>query len=151
MLNDVRIRSLLPDDIPACAEILCAVYNNELWQCRWSLSDAAAYLTDYTEAKRFVGFAAESDGHLIGAAFAHEKCWWNNTEVFLDEMFVHPAQQGKGVGRLLMMQLEAHVAAHGLAGITLTTNRFAPAPQFYRHLGFADCEHILFMAKEASP
>lgn len=148
-MPETVIRPMTAADIPACADILCAVYNNELWQCRWSPSDAAAYLTDYVEAKHFVGFAAEQDGHIIGAAFAHEKLWWNNTEIFLDEMFVLPDSQGCGVGRLLMAALEKHVASHHLAGITLTTNRYAPAPAFYRHLGFADCEHVLFMAKES--
>ncbi len=26
------IRQIQKNDIPACAEILCAVYNNEMWQ-----------------------------------------------------------------------------------------------------------------------
>lgn len=149
MMDRLLIRPLELADISGCAEILCAVYNNDLWQCHWSQDTAAAYLTDYAEAKRFVGFVAELNGHIVGAAFAHEKLWWNNTEVFLDEMFVLPAQQSHGIGRMLMAQLEAYVTEHRLAGITLTTNRYAPAPAFYRHLGFSDCEHVLFMAKEA--
>ncbi|MBQ8555373.1 MAG: GNAT family N-acetyltransferase [Clostridia bacterium] len=147
-MPDTLIRPLTTADVPACADILCAVYNNEWWQCRWSSGDAAAYLADYMEARRFIGFAAEQDGRVIGAAFAHEKLWWNNAEIFLDEMFVHPCCQGQGVGRRLMAVLEAHAVANDLAGITLTTNRYAPAPAFYRHLSFADCEHVLFMAKE---
>ena len=31
---------------------------------------------------------------------------------------------------------------------TLSTNKYAPAPLFYRKNGFVDCEHVLFMAKE---
>lgn len=147
-MNEIRIRPLCAADIPACAALLCAVYNNDLWQCRRKQETAEAYLTDYAESRRFIGFAAEKDGQVIGAAFAHEKIWWNNTEIFLDEMFVQPACQGQGVGRRLMAQLEAHAAAHGLAGVTLSTNRYAPAPDFYRHLGFTDCGHVLFMAKE---
>ena len=150
-MTELRIRPLTHKDIPACAQILCDVYNNELWQCRWTAETAQAYLTDYLEASRFVGFGAEAEGALIGAVFAHEKIWWNNTEVFIDEMFVLPACQGQGAGRALMPQLEAHVTQKGLAGLTLTTNRYAPAPEFYRHLGFSDCGHVLFMAKEATP
>lgn len=32
-------------------------------------------------------------------------------------------------------------------GFTLTTNRFAPAPDFYRKNGFIDCDHVLYMGK----
>ena len=147
-MHDIITRPLCGADVPACAGLLCAVYNNDLWQCRWTEQTAAAYLAEYMEARRFVGFAALEDGQVIGAAFAHEKLWWNNTEIFLDEMFVRPDRQGQGVGRRLIACLEAHAAAHGYAGLTLTTNRYAPAPAFYRRLGFTDCEHVLFMAKE---
>lgn len=55
-----------------------------------------------------------------------------------------------GVGRKLIAQLASYVAEHGLAGITLSANRFALAPDFYRRPGFSDCSHVLFMAKEVS-
>lgn len=150
-MTDLTLRPLTDSDLPACAQILCAVYNNDLWQCRWTAETARAYLMDYMEARRFIGFAAVAEGVLIGAAFAHGKLWWNNAEVFIDEMFVHPDHQGQGVGRALMGRLEEHVRQHGLAGLTLTTNRYAPAPDFYRRLGFTDCEHVLFMAREVEP
>ena len=87
---------------------------------------------------------------MIGAVFAHEKTWWNNSEVFIDEMFVLPEHQHQGLDHRLLERLEAHVREKGLAGFTLTTNRYSPAPQFYQKNGFAPCEHILYMAKEIS-
>ena len=147
-MTELRIRPLTHKDIPACAQILCDVYNNELWQCRWTAETAQAYLTDYLEASRFVGFGAETEGALIGAVFAHEKIWWNNSEVFIEEMFIRPDRQGQSLGSALLREVEAYVLTHGLAGITLSTNRYAPAPHFYRKNGFTDCGHVLFMAKE---
>jgi hypothetical protein len=40
------IRELVEKDIPASADILCAVYNNELWMGRWSKETAEAYLKE---------------------------------------------------------------------------------------------------------
>lgn len=31
----MNVREMKASDIEKCAEILCAVYNNELWMCRW--------------------------------------------------------------------------------------------------------------------
>lgn len=45
---------------------------------------------DYFEPKKFVGFILEIDGKVYGAMFCHEKIWWNNSEIFIDEMFVQP-------------------------------------------------------------
>ena len=69
----VKIRSLTRQDLPTCAAILQRVYNNELWQANWSSGAALEYLTDFFEMKKFVGCAAEENGQVIGALFAHEK------------------------------------------------------------------------------
>ncbi len=145
---NMTIRTMKESDIPACAELLRAVYNNELWQCRWSEQCAQNYLTDYFDAAKFIGYVIENEDGVFGAVFAHEKIWWNNSEVFIDEMFIRPDMQGKGHGSALLARMEEYVKEKGLAGFTLSTNRFAPAPGFYKKNGFVNCEHILFMAKE---
>jgi len=142
------IRKLNARDIPACAEILCLVYNNEIWQCRWERDTACRYLEDFFDSRKFIGYAAEEGGQLVGALFAREKIWWNNSEVFVEEMFVRPDLQGRGVGTALLAALEEHVREKGLAGMTLSTNRYAAAPGFYRKNGFSDAEHVLYMYKE---
>lgn len=144
----MNIREMKINDIDSCAEILCSVYNNELWQCRWSKEVAAIYLTDFYNMQKFVGYVMEDDGVILGGIFAHEKVWWNNSEVFVEEMFVKPEFQGKGYGSMLLRQVESYVTEKGLAGVTLATNKYAPAPKFYRKNGFVDNEAIMFMWKE---
>ena len=92
----MTIREMNKNDIPACADILCAVYNNDLWMCRWEREGAIEYLNDFFENHKFEGYIAE----------------------------------------------------HDLAGMTLSTNKYAPAPKFYEKNGFGLCEHVIFMAKE---
>ena len=142
------IRRMKREDITACAEILCSVYNNEMWQCRWDMQTGIEYLTDYFDAKKFVGFVIKEDEKIIGAMFAHEKVWWNNSELFIDEMFILPQLQRSGKGSMLINAAEEYVAEHKLAGLTLSTNKYAPAPLFYRKNGFSDNECIVFMYKE---
>lgn len=142
------IRKMQKDDIPACAEILCAVYNNEMWQCCWTMETGIAYLEDYFETKKFVGFVIEENDKIIGAMFAHEKIWWNNSELYIDEMFIHPEKQRGGYGSMLINAAEEYTNEHNLAGLTLCTNKYAPAPNFYRKNGFVDNEFIMFMYKE---
>ena len=136
-------------DLTACGHILCSVYNNELWQCRWTLETAAAYLTDFFRMEKFVGFVAEENGEILGAIFGHEKIWWNNSELYVDEMFVLPDKQRKGYGSMLISTAEEYIREKKLAGLTLCTNRYAPAPYFYRKNGFNDNEAIVFMYKES--
>ena len=142
------IRKMQKTDIHACAQLLCAVYNNDMWQCRWTIETGVAYLEDYFDAKKFVGFVIEENGKVIGAVFAHEKIWWNNSELYIDEMFIQPELQRSGYGSMLINAAEEYVRQQQLAGLTLCTNKYAPAPNFYRKNGFADNEFIMFMYKE---
>ena len=142
------IRKMERTDINACAQIMCSVYNNEMWQCRWDVGTASEYLTDFFDMKKFIGYVVENDGEVVGGIFAHEKVWWNNSEVYIEEMFIEPTLQRCGYGSLLIKKICEYISEKGLAGITLSTNRYAPAPDFYRKNGFVDCEHVLFMAKE---
>ena len=142
------IREYQEYDLKECAEILMAVYNNELWQCYWSLETAMDYLKDYADYKKFVGYVLVIDHTIQGVIFCHEKIWWNNSELFLDEMFIAPALQRQGYGMQLLKTAENYVTKKQMAGITLSTNRYAPSPDFYRKNNFADAEHVLFMFKE---
>ena len=142
------IRKMNEGDMPRCAEILCEAYNNEMWQCHWTAQTGTAYLLDYFRAEKFVGFVLEEDGDIIGALFAHEKIWWNNSELYVDEVFITPTKQRGGYGSALLKAAEQYSAEHGLAGLTLCTNKYAPARDFYRKNGFSDNEYIVFMFKE---
>lgn len=142
------IKKFEASDLTACAEIMMSVYNNELWQCRWSLETAKSYLQDYVESKKFIGYTLWLNDVIKGAIFCHEKVWWNNSEIFIDEMFISPELQRKGHGTELLSAMESYIRDHNLAGFTLLTNRFAFAPNFYRKNGFSDAEHVLFMYKE---
>ncbi len=144
----MTIRVLRAEDLAVCAEILCSVYNNEMWQCRWSREKATEYLIDFYNMDKFVGYVVEENGDIFGAIFAHEKVWWNNNEVFVEEMFVRPELQRKGYGTMLLLKVEEYIKTKGLAGITFSTNKYAPAPMFYKKNGFMDCEHVVFMCKE---
>lgn len=142
------IREIRRSDIPACADILCSVYNNDLWQNRWEQATAMEYLSDIFNMPKFLGYVIEEDGAILGGLLAREKVWWSGSEVYVEELFVKRSHQGMGYGTMLMKRVEQFVLENRLAGITLSTNRYAPAADFYRRNGFIDCEHVLFLCKE---
>ena len=142
------IREIRRSDIPACADILCSVYNNDLWQNCWKQATAMEYLSDIFNMPKFLGYVIEEDGAILGGLLAREKVWWSGSEVYVEELFVKRSHQGRGYGAMLIKRMEQYVQENSLAGITLSTNRYAPAADFYRRNGFIDCEHVLFLCKE---
>lgn len=142
------IRKFEVSDLESCARILMSVYNNEMWQCFWSFEKAKEYLKDIVDYRNFIGFTLLVEKDVKGAILCREKTWWNNNEIFVEEMFVSPEQQRQGYGTTLLNAVECYIKEKGLAGFTLSTNRYTPAPSFYRKNGFCDGEHVLFMYKE---
>ena len=51
----------------------------------------------------------------------------------------------------MLQKAEEYVLEKGLAGITLATNRYVPAPAFYKKNGYFECEHVLYMGKAIQP
>jgi N-acetylglutamate synthase-like GNAT family acetyltransferase len=85
-----------------------------------------------------IGFAAESDGELVGAVAGYT--WGGICE--LRQVWVHEAYRGRGLGRSLMTQAIAEARGRGCARVFLATHSFQ-APDFYRRLGFAAVAEVI--------
>lgn len=144
----MQIRTLLIDDIETCSMMLIAAYNPPPWNNHWTEENAKRYLSEFVSNDKFIGFVIEEDEEVIGAMFAHRKVWWTNDEIFIDELFIHPDQQGRGYGKLLMDKVEELSKELGLGGVTLLTNKNYPAKLFYERNGYVMAETIVFMYKE---
>ena len=57
------------------------------------------------------------------------------SEIYIDDMWVHKLQRGKGYGRKLISALEEHFEGKGFNNMNLVTSAFQ-APEFYKKCGF---------------
>lgn len=94
---------------------------------------ALEVLAAYAEAGR--SWVAEVDGAAAGYVVVDVV----DGNAHVEQVSVHPAQQGHGIGRALLDHVSAWAVERGLPAVTLTTFRDVPwnAP-LYRHLGFVD-------------
>lgn len=120
----------------------------EHWGIDWTADNAAEYLQDYFEQKRFVGYVYEENGEVLGCLFALCKLSGSRKEIWLNEMAVLPARQGQGIGKQLLNAVRDYCRANGLAGIVLYTSRYAPAAAFYEKNGFRLSEGTICMYLE---
>lgn len=54
----------------------------------------------------------------------------------LHKLYIHPSQQGKGLGRLLLNFIVSDIIPLGATDLELNVNRFNKARSFYERLGF---------------
>ena len=144
----MTIEPLKAKHIQECAALLMQAYNGAPWENHWTLDTAERYLNEFLVNPRFVGFVIYERERLVGATFCHEKTWWIADELFVDEFYVSPEYQHKGYGTALEQHLEKHAKDKKLGGLTLLTDHYMPALNFYKKIGFAHSEHVVFMYKQ---
>jgi len=85
-----------------------------------------------------LNLVAETQGALIGYAMGHAE----SGEVYLHQIDVDPAHQGRGAGRALLEAFWAAARAAGASAVVLSTFRDIPwnAP-FYARGGFSEVPH----------
>lgn len=81
--------------------------------------------------KRFALVLTNKAGKIFGVLNAFTAF----SEVYIDDMWVHKSQRGKGYGRKLIQVLEDHFEGKGFNNMNLVTSTFQ-APEFYRKCGF---------------
>ncbi len=86
---------------------------------------------DLAAIRRFACYAKSSEGTLVGGALAR---WWG-TACELQQIWVDEALRRRGIGALLMREVEAIALERGCRLLYLDTFSFQ-APEFYYRLGY---------------
>lgn len=90
------------------------------------------------EAGRLVGYA------VLGLGFGIE---YGGPDAFVDDLYLVPEARGRGLGGLVLTQLELEAKALGLAALFLVVDpENLPARRVYDRIGFSGT-HWLLMAK----
>lgn len=130
------IRIMKYSDLAQCAMIYAKAFPMEHWGIDWTTENAAEYLQDFFEQKRFVGYVYEENDTISGCIFALRKISGSKEEIYINEMAVLPERQGQGIGKQLLNAVKDYSNDNGLAGIVLYTSKYAPAAKFYEKNGF---------------
>jgi GNAT superfamily N-acetyltransferase len=144
----MNIRELNENDLDRCVEILMSSYNTMPWNYRWSFEKARAYLKEYKDAERFIGFVALENDKIVAALFGHLKTWWTKDQLYIDEVFVSDDFKGKGYGKKIIEHCEHYCLDNGIDIITLMTNEVMPAYTFHSKNNFVKVDQYVFMFKQ---
>lgn len=142
----MRIAYYESEYLEAACQLFMEHYNHEQYGCHFDLEKTADYLSEITATPRFIGFLLLDDTDtLIGMALCHERTWWQNDELHIDEFIIKGNQQQKGYGSKLLKFMQKHAKERELAGVTLVTNTL-PLAKFYQKNKFNEHD-IYFMYK----
>ena len=139
-----QVRAASPADIPELMRLkrLLAEGENSLHAVRASPAD---WLRDgFGPAAGFCAFVAEASGAaagdpIVGMATCSRRVitGWNGPVIFLQDLFVEPAQRRRGIARALTARVAAYACEIGSPIVELTVRADNDAQVFYRNNGFA--------------
>ncbi|GAB4031034.1 GNAT family N-acetyltransferase [Spirosoma jeollabukense] len=92
--------------------------------------------TQITEQKHVFLLAQEADSKAYLGYVSYELDYKNQSKTKLHKIYLLPASQGKGVGRLLIDKVAGIAAEHKNSTLSLNVNRYNKAIQFYERMGF---------------
>jgi GNAT superfamily N-acetyltransferase len=134
----LTLRPATPSDVPAILGFIreLALYEREPDAV---LTTEADLLRDgFTEPRRFHCLMAEWDGTPVGFAlyFYNYSTWEGRPGIYLEDLYVQPAQRGKGIGKSILTRLAAIAVEEDCARFewsVLDWNQ--PSIDFYHAMG----------------
>ncbi|MFZ0776873.1 MAG: GNAT family N-acetyltransferase [Xanthobacteraceae bacterium] len=133
-----RVRAAEPRDIPALMRLKRRLAEGEDSAHAVCASETDWLRDGFGPEAGFTAFVADNSGEVIGMATCSRRkiTGWNGPVIFLQDLFVEPAQRANGVARALMARVAAYANELGSPIVELTVRADNPAQQFYLRAGF---------------
>jgi ribosomal protein S18 acetylase RimI-like enzyme len=132
-MNDASLRPATGEDVLALTELVDAAYGHYVER----LGGPPGPMTeDYAEVvERRQTTVAERDGRIVGLIVVGP----DEGAFFVDNVAVHPADQGRGVGRTLLRHAEATARRAGFDALHLYTHeRMTENLALYARIGYVE-------------
>lgn len=146
----IHIESCSEQHLDTLVTLFIKVFSAAPWHDRWEPQQAKTYLQEFIANPASSSYLLFHEGVLAAACIGTGNSWYSGREFFIEEMFVHPDLQGKGIGTHLLTHIRQDLAEQGVRRFILLTRRKTPAESFYLKNGFFSMDEMVFMCKEFS-
>lgn len=129
-------------------EVYCSAFSHEPWNEQFDdLELIRKYFERYFQYSCSFGFCAKWENQLIGVGMGHIHPTIQGVRYYLDDFFIHPHYQGKGIGSKLLNYIEGKCKENNIETIVLHTLRESISEDFYKKQGFKTRSKLISLAK----
>ncbi len=146
LVHAMLIRPIAESDVEEISQIFVACFSGPPWNEAWNTEAARACIRPKIHTQSSRGYVAILNDSIVGAAFGQIEGGLNKNKFHLQEFFVLPSVQRKGIGKRLLSTLFSELAVtENVGSIYLLTIRAGPAQDFYEKFGFSASAKIVVM------
>lgn len=135
------------DDLHVCSQLYIDTFRASPWNEDWNKHDAFERLSDFLSCPNTISVKAILDGQVIGFLIGEVQQWNGFKFFYLKEICVANSAQRKGIGKILIKNLEKSLQKRGVSRMYLITQRESIPSKFYSSLGFTENHKLLLMGK----
>ena len=139
------IRAYKNSDLAQAAKLLVDTFIQEPWKEEWTKELAKTRIEEFMSGPMSIGYVYEENGEIIGVMCGRQSTYLCGKEYFIDEFFISPSQQGRGIGTKMINYAKNDLQHQGFVNIVLNTEKGYPSETFYKKNNFKVKESLIFM------
>ncbi len=140
----IKIRKATPKDFSRMTEIMIAAFSFPPYNDHWTKKSALETIKkDYKEG---IIYLATEDNKIQGFISVISEPY-HKPIIMIENLVVAIEAQNKGIGKILVKEIEEHYKKKNYYMISLITNKKASAFKFYKKLGYKESKSNVTLTK----
>jgi N-acetylglutamate synthase-like GNAT family acetyltransferase len=143
-----QIRTLEQSDLDAVVKLFMSSYADDTWAEKWQPVDAYRRITEISFLPEAIALVYIEDKEILGCIICTLMSWHTGKQLEVKEIFVSPSHQKRGIGNMLIKQVEALVSNLNVTELFLWTKSDPKLISFYEKCGYAVAKDTVQMFKK---
>ena len=139
------IRVYKSSDLDQAAKLLMDTFIQDPWREEWTVELAKTRIEEFMSGPMSIGYVYEENNKIIGVMCGRQSTYLCGKEYFIDEFFISPLHQKKGIGTKMINYAKKDLQQQGFVNMVLNTEKGYPSEIFYKKNNFKIKESLIFM------
>ena len=139
----MKIRKATKKDFKEIAEILIKESSKKPYNEKYTMKKAIKEISGFSKNELYISV---NEKEIIG--FIAFNINFSQKKAYVDELWLRPTHQGKGIGKALVKFTEDRCKKKGVKIIRLVTMRKAKAFGFYKKIKYKEYKGLVFVEKK---
>ncbi len=144
MNNQVKIRKAKKEDTKEIAQILINESSKKPHNESYDLKTALKEVKGFFKGELYVSIGGKEIRGFLASSITPD----NKQKAYLNELWLKPNYQRKGLGKSLVKFIENYYKKRGVKIVRLVSKRNAEAFKFYKKIDYKQIRDLVFMEKK---